>query len=521
MAMNFQQQFKAARRVSTPLVAIRTFDAESAVNQVRSILGPKLVDTPMILWDCVHGMRALTEKGEVELGYIVTANEADKVATIALDTALRFLEKARQDTIFFISNMHLFIKEPAVIQACWNLRESFKANGDMLVMLCHPGAVMPAELSNDVFMMDEPLPTAVELEAKVRKTFEFAKIEAPPAEVIAKAVDALIGLPMFPSEQAAAMCVTSEAGKGGQRKGGLDLDELWGRKRTIINQTPGLTIWPGKERLDDIGGVQVVKDFYNSVIHGRDGVSLILWMDELEKAFAGSGTDLSGVKGELTGTMLQWMQDTGIIGSISIGVPGVSKSQLIKAVGGSHGKPVIKFDVAAMQGGIIGSSGANLRAAQKTVDAIKGSGKVFAIATCNAINSLPPELQGRFNLGTFFFDVPTASEAAAIWDIYRKRYEVPEGEETPAHVGWTGREIEECARKAWSLRLTLKEAAQYIVPVTISRADSIRSLRESCSGKYLSASTPGVYQYHGAELSKVAPSAPVFAAEQGRRIREE
>jgi SpoVK/Ycf46/Vps4 family AAA+-type ATPase len=194
----------------------------------------------------------------------------------------------------------------------------------------------------------------------------------------------------------------------------------------------------------------------------------------------------------------------------------VSKSQLAKAIGGTYGKPVIKFDLAAMQSGIIGSSGANLRAAQKTVDAIKGDGKVFAIATCNSINSLPPELQGRFNLGTFFFDVPTPEEAAVIWNIYRKRYQFADSDPTPAHVGWTGREIEECARKAWSLRLTLEEAAQYIVPVIKSRADSIAHLRQSCSGKYLSASHPGVYEWSG---ETVQASLPVFSGDSGRKVR--
>jgi hypothetical protein len=36
-----------------------------------------------------------------------------------------------------------------------------------------------------------------------------------------------------------------------------------------------------------------------------------VFLYEIEKAFAGTGTDLSGVKTELTGAILAWMQDRG------------------------------------------------------------------------------------------------------------------------------------------------------------------------------------------------------------------
>jgi len=35
----------------------------------------------------------------------------------------------------------------------------------------------------------------------------------------------------------------------------------------------------------------------------------VVFCDEIEKAFAGTGTDLSGVTTEMTGTILTWMQN--------------------------------------------------------------------------------------------------------------------------------------------------------------------------------------------------------------------
>jgi hypothetical protein len=45
------------------------------------------------------------------------------------------------------------------------------------------------------------------------------------------------------------------------------------------------------------------------------------------------------------------------------------------------------------------------------------------------------------------------------------------------------------------LGITLTQAARYIVPVSRSAAEQIKALRQMASGKFISASTPGVYQY--------------------------
>jgi hypothetical protein len=109
------------------------------------------------------------------------------------------------------------------------------------------------------------------------------------------------------------------------------------------------------------------------------------------------------------------------------------------------------------------------------------------------------------------------TERKAIWDIYRMKYQVGAGEADPNDEGWTGAEIKECCKKAYRLRMTLAEAAQYIVPVTRSSAELVRNLRVQSSGKYLSASKPGVYQY--AEAAE-APAKPMSFNEGVRRMRE-
>ncbi len=100
--------------------------------------------------------------------------------------------------------------------------------------------------------------------------------------------------------------------------------------------------------------------------------------------------------------------------------------------------------------------------------------------------------------GTFFFDLPTKEERSAIWKIYIAKYGVSGAR--PEDEGWTGAEIKECCRKAYRLRISLQEPAQYIVPVSRSAAEQIKALRQQASGKFLSASQPGVYQLRDAAL---------------------
>src|SRR4029077_3491432 len=94
-------------------------------------------------------------------------------------------------------------------------------------------------------------------------------------------------------------------------------------------------------------------------------------------------------------------------------------------------------------------------------------------------------------LGTFFFDLPSADERRAIWDIYLRKWSL--SGELPSDDGWTGAEIKECCRKAWRLKLSLKESAEYIVPVSRSAADQIETLRRQAAGRFLSAARPGVF----------------------------
>ena len=505
--MTFIKSFQSAHEVSTPLLAIRTFDNRSTIdaikNHVKTSDGADGV-IALVQWDCIKGISGINQFGLERTKKAIKESNSNIELTLSLRETLRVLNHIGEDVIVFISNAHLFWNEPEVIQGIWNLRDPFKADGSMLVLLVSSGSILPSELSHDFLILDEPLPTEDKISQIITGTFENAGLEHPSEEVTASATKALIGLPAFPAEQAVAMCLDIESQT-------LDINGLWTRKKQAINQTRGLAVLETNASLEDLGGLQQIKNYLTRVMDGKDSPNVILFWDEIEKDFAGMGTDTSGTKTSLAGSVLTWSQDTGVRGLIGVGLPGVGKSEIAKAIGTKFGKPVISVKLSDMESGIVGSSNENWRNAQAVLDSISNK-KIFVIATCNKITSLPPELKRRFSDAIFFFDAPTDEERKSIWKVYLSKYQIEE--DLPDDSGWTGAEIKKCVLTAYRLNISLKEAAEYVIPVTVSDSVTIEDLRRSSSDKYLSASYPGRYTYEPEQVDDKPEDRP-----NGRKMR--
>lgn len=175
----------------------------------------------------------------------------------------------------------------------------------------------------------------------------------------------------------------------------------------------------------------------------------VLWIDELEKVFAGSGADSAsadaGVSSRLLAAFLSWMQDR--------------------------------------------------------------KAPVFVAATCNNVSVLPPELirKGRFD-ELFFVDLPNQSERKQIFGIQlsrRKRNpaEFDRGQLATAARGFSGAEIESIvqtalyAAYAQKVQLTaqhLVDAVRSTVPLSTTRAEEIAELRQWAAKRAVPASEPEV-----------------------------
>src|SRR5271165_1403599 len=174
----------------------------------------------------------------------------------------------------------------------------------------------------------------------------------------------------------------------------------------------------------------------------------VLWIDELEKVFAGSGPDSAsadaGVSSRLLASFLSWMQDR-------------------KAA-------------------------------------------VFVAATCNNVTVLPPELirKGRFD-ELFFVDLPNQAERKQIFSIQlakRKRNpaEFDLDKIAVAAKGYSGAEIDAAVQgglyAAYSEKKTLTtqfllDALAQTVPLSTTRAEEVDALRQWAKTRAVPASVAG------------------------------
>jgi len=343
-------------------------------------------------------------------------------------------------------------------------------------------------------VLDESLPGDDDL-MRIVQECDWARgegIELKPKELSEeqrdKAVEAVRGLNAFSAEQAVAMAL---------RKDSIDLEHLWESKRKQIELTKGLSVWRGEESFADVGGLDFIKGFLQKIAGGKRPPNAIVWIDEIEKMVAGSSgpsADSSGVSQGILGAMLTAMQDQQARGLILLGPPGAGKSLVAKAVGREAGVPTIAWDSNAMKGSLVGSSEGAVRTALKVISAVSSNNAIW-VATCNSIKGIPTALRRRFSFGTYYFDLPDATERKTIWSYYTAKCGLVNKQfaKLPEDKQWTGAEIKTCCDLAWNLDCTVVEASRYFVPVAVAAPTELADLRAEAEGRYLSASSGAVY----------------------------
>lgn len=500
------EQYKAARRAGTPLIAIKTFDPEATMQAIQGTTK----ETPLIQWDCIRGWTTRNPKGQEAIDGALKAKSQDEQDRNIEETvsysehlmmALRlpYDEEATKPTnpVLFVLNAQEYFEKADFVQALQILRDQFKDNLRSIVLL-GPDFNLPAALQQDILVLDEPLPTPKELEAIIRRVCGTNGCQVTD-DIVAHAVTALRGLAAFPAEQAVAMSLTKKE---------LNLEMLWERKRQMIKNTAGLSVWIDGMKFDDLGGLDNIKARFRRIIAGKAAPRAIVWIDEIEKFMNVGGSDTAGYNGaekDQLGVLLGEMQDRNYSGVMFVGVPGAAKSAMAKAIGNEAQVLTIKLDLGgAKGGGLVGQAEASIRQAMKVINAVAGDGGAFFVCTSNDIGSVKPELKRRLKKGIWFFPLPTTEERKAIWDIWLTKLPEVEGINRTPDGGvegvddsnWTGFEIETCVRTADEESVSLQEAARDIIPVAVSGKEQMNSLYMEAHQRYNSVSHQGVFDRH-------------------------
>jgi len=220
-----------------------------------------------------------------------------------------------------------------------------------------------------------------------------------------------------------------------QQDGNIGLEDaalILEEKAQIIRKSGILELIPVKESIEDIGGLQQLKD----------------WLDVKAKIMAN----------------LNEARNFGVEhpkGAMVVGMPGCGKSLTAKAAANLFNLPLLRLDVGRLMGKYVGDSESNMRRALALAEAVSpcvlwidelekafsglgggGSGSevtsrlfgffltwmqektgaVFVIATANDVTALPPELlrRGRFD-EIFYVDFPNKDERKKILEIHVKK----------------------------------------------------------------------------------------------------
>lgn len=515
--MTLDQQFKAAMRVSTPLVVVRTPDPAATVSSL-SVIASNGKNYPTLRHDQVSGLTGINGPGkEVAL----TLRGTDPPDAFADPMALLFrladdTEPPKQEygkkaqpsrppvperTTIFMVNAHWAFADPLghaipnATQGVLNIRDTFKLDHRMLVLLVPYGWRVPQEMAGSVSIFDEAMPSEEQLTTKVTEIFKDVNMAVPDPPTMSKIVDTISGVPMFPAEQMTSQALT---------KAGVDQEMLWTLKTAQVETTRGVRIYRGGDGFKALGGLSHAIDYCRRVINGKRPPRAVLWMDEIEKAVAGFKGDLSGISQDAVGHLLTWIVEIRALCLLLYGHPGTGKSALAKAIGQEAGAVTLAADMGAMTGSLVGESQGYIRAFTKMAEAIS-RGQILIVATCNDVAPLPTEFMSRFQ-DRFFVELPDDEEKKAIWSIKLAQYGLDPKIALPNDDLWTGREIEQCCEKAWMWDITPSAAAAEVVPIALTDPEAIAERRRRAHNAFKDASRPGVYT-----MTRNDPIAPTVA----------
>jgi SpoVK/Ycf46/Vps4 family AAA+-type ATPase len=392
--------------------------------------------------------------------------------------------------ILVLENFHRFLQSAEIVQALIQQVASGKQNRVILVILA-PVVHIPVELEKLFVVVEHDLPCREELE-QIARGIATEEGELPEDAELQSVLDAAAGLTRMEAENAFSLSLV--------RENRITADAVWELKTQTLKKSGTLTLYQGQDDFSSLGGLAALKTFCKRALLSTSR------RNQLHRP---------------RGVML-------------LSPPGCGKSQFCKALGKEISRPVLQLDVGSLMGSLVGQSEERTRAALKVIDAMApcivmldeiekafaGIGStgdsgvaarmfgtflswlndhesdVFVVCTSNDITKLPPEFSRseRFD-GIFFLDLPSREEKDAIWQLYRELYAIDPTQRQPDDTNWTGAEIKSCCRLAALLDVSLTEAAQNVVPVAVTSAESIDRLRTWASGRCLSASVFGIYQH--------------------------
>jgi ATP-dependent 26S proteasome regulatory subunit len=499
------QQLDVMIRARYPVVWIVTQEESRVENLVLGLLksSPKHTHKEVLTWTISKGLRFVSQPDE-QFG------PDDPIA------ALQFVGDYGRDegpagkpAVFVLKDLHPYFEDPRVTRAFKDVLADI-ATTQKTVIVISPVLAVPDDCKRKVAVIEWSLPTVDELgdlldDFIVNLPAGISTLNGN-RETVAKALQ---GLTEFQAQSVLATAVVATG-----RLDGDAVEFIIQEKSRLIKESGLLEFFQPDESMAKIGGLDLLRGY----------------LTKRRKSFSDQARAY-GVQAPK--------------GMLMVGVPGCGKSLASKTLSSLWQLPLIRLDVGALMGSLVGQSESNLRSALKVAESaspcilwldeiekglsgVKSSGSsdggttarvfgalltwmqektapVYIVATSNDIESLPPELlrAGRFD-DIFFVDLPTIVERSEIWSIHiAKTGRDPEGFDiaslAEASASYTGAEIEAAVGEALYVGFDedreittddLLVAIQGRVPLTSTMREQIDGLRKWAASRAKPASSP-------------------------------
>jgi SpoVK/Ycf46/Vps4 family AAA+-type ATPase len=496
--MDFDSELHRLIAARCHVILIETTEELRAVKLITDACSKLKEPQPVVSWDIADHFKVMVPES-----YEFKAEGKDQMS------ALTAIEKAQEKIVFVLKDFHEFWDNPLVKRKLRNLSQRLTPAGKTIIII-NPSKRLPDELKDEVEVFELPMPREKELD-EVLKQME-AQIKNVRVELSdiqrERFLQAALGLS---SSQAKRVFRKAAAQRGVLDESHIKV--ITEQKRQVIKQSEALEFFPVSETMDDIGGLEQLKE----------------WLELRRGAFSEEAR-----KYKLPSPK----------GVAFIGIPGTGKSLTAKAIGSIWRLPLLRMDVGALFGGLVGESEERTRKALSVANTISpcilwidemekafGQGDndggtstrvfgsiltwmqektapVFVVATANNISKLPPELlrKGRFD-EVFFLDLPTEEERKQIFSVLLKKYGKPPEEFdleklAKASNGFVGAEIETSIIEAMYLGFSDKRrpineddilaSLKKLIPLAESQKGVVSELRSwLIHGRAVSASYRG------------------------------
>ncbi len=479
-AMNFDETLDIYLRARFTLIVVVTPEEERVIDMVKMVCEPS--GRSVFTWDVADQFKIITG------GKSAGPTARDPIS------ALEHIEKVNSSAVFILKDFHDCWDNAQIKRKLRNVAQSLKYTTKS-ILVTSPTSTIPDELKDEAVVVDVPLPDPAQLDTVLEQLSQTPGVQVNLTRLgQEKLIQAALGLTSSQARRVFAKAIVYD-GILDDRDIALVTEE----KKQIIRESRALEFYAVTETPDDVGGLGVLK----------------AWLRMRERAFTQEARDygLPSPKGIAL-----------------IGIPGTGKSLTAKMIGGLWQLPLIRLDIGALFGSLVGESEERTRQALKLAETVapcvvwideieKGlshqgaldsgtstrvfgtiltwmqekTAPCFVVATANNIFNLPAELlrKGRFD-EIFFLDLPTVEERAEIFAVHlRKRHRLPQDFEihnlAKESGGYVGAEIEQAIIEAmyigfnegprefntWDISTALKRQ----VPLSISQKETIELLR--------------------------------------------